>query len=230
MALNTCEASTLPDEQALPALTATPARSSPITKVSALVPGNRDAARVRQALDFPRQHHSLGHKPQSLRLKLIAKRGKLGGPLRFRRGELRRNAEADDAGDILSPRPPPPLLAAALDQGLDRGTLTEQESADSLWTADLVRRKRHHVGAKRAEFQRQPASDLNRIAMQKTAGGMNDSAASATGWIAPVSLLAAISETKALHPPRWCFASSFSSAARSITPSLETGIRVVLSR
>ena len=174
MALNTCEASTLPDEQALPELTATPARSSPMTKVSALVPGTAMQLVLGKRSTLPRQHHSLGHEPQSLRLKLIAKRGKLGGPLRFRRGELRRNAEADDAGDILSPRPPPPLLAAALDQGLDRRTLTEQESADSLWTADLVRRKRHHVGAKRAEFQRQPASDLNRIAMQKTTGGVNE--------------------------------------------------------
>ena len=122
MALNTCEASTLPDEQALPALTATPARSSPMTKVSALVPGTAMQLVLGKRSHFPRQHHSPGHEPESLRLQLVAKRGKLGGPLRFRRGELRRNAEADDAGDILGPRPPPPLLAAALDQRLDRST------------------------------------------------------------------------------------------------------------
>ena len=64
---------------------------------------------------------------------------------------------------------PPPLIRGSTD-----GTLTEHQSADALWPPDLVRRKRHHVGAKRGEYQRQPASHLNRIAMQKTAGGMND--------------------------------------------------------
>ena len=51
-------------------------------------------------------------------------------------------------------------------------------------------------------------------------------AVSATGWIAPVSLLAAIKETNGSKPFRWGFASSVSSLSRSITPSLVTGRRV----
>ena len=38
-ARNTCDGSTLPDEQAEPALTATPARSKPMTCVSLCTPG-----------------------------------------------------------------------------------------------------------------------------------------------------------------------------------------------
>ena len=113
----------MPDEQALPALTATPARSSPMTSVSALVPGTAMQLVLGKRSTLPRQHHSLGHERESLRLKRIAKRGKLGARLAIRRGKLGRNAEADDAGDILGPRAPPPLLAAALDQGLDRDAL-----------------------------------------------------------------------------------------------------------
>ena len=160
-----------------------------------------------------------GHDAPSLRLQLVAERGELGGPLRFRRGELRRNAEADDAGDILGPCPPPPLLAAALDQGLDRNALTKHKSADTLWSADLVRRKRHHVGAKRAEFQRQPASNLNRIAMQKTTGRVNDLSGLSDRLDRAGLVVCRHQRNEGLHPPRWCFASSFSSAARSITPS-----------
>ena len=49
MARRTCERVTLPDEQAEPDETATPARSKAMSAVSA-VPGHREQARIGQAL------------------------------------------------------------------------------------------------------------------------------------------------------------------------------------
>ena len=37
-----------------------------------------------------------------------------------------------------------------------------------------MRRKRHHIGAERAEIEGQPASDLNRVGVQKTARFVDD--------------------------------------------------------
>ena len=64
---------------------------------------------------------------------------------------------------------PPPLI-----RGSTGHAFAEHESADALGSADLVRRKRHHVGAERGEIERQPAGDLNRIGMQNTARRMDD--------------------------------------------------------
>ncbi len=52
--------------------------------------------------------------------------GEVGG------GKLGRDAKADDAGDVLGAGAPAPLLAAALDQRLDRGAVAEHERADAL--------------------------------------------------------------------------------------------------
>ena len=107
-------------------------------------------------------------------------------------------AEAGDARDILGARPGAPLLPAAAQQRLETcKPLGQHQRADTLGAADLVRRQRQQVGASRSEIERNLAERLDRIDMQQPAGLMDQPAASATGWIAPVSLLASMIETSA---------------------------------
>ena len=136
--------------------------------------GDRDATRVRQTRHAPRKHHGIRRNCQRPPLQSVAERGECRRLVQFRGRDLRRHAEADNAGHVLRACPAPPLLAATLDQGLDPNPLAEHEGANALGAADLVGRQRHHVGAKRREIKGEPTRDLNRIAVQKAACRMDD--------------------------------------------------------
>src|SRR5262245_18031747 len=138
---------------------------------------HRDAARIREPRHPPRHHHRVRLDRKGPALEFIPESGKLSGFFHLRSSTLGRDAEAGDGGDILGAGAPAPLLASALDQGLDWDAFAQHKSADALGSADLVRRKRHHIGdigAKRAEIERQPAGNLNRIGVQNTTSRMDD--------------------------------------------------------
>ena len=83
------------------------------------------------------------------------------------------------------------------------------QRARALRAADLVRAERHKIGAERLDIECDAARRLHGIDMQQTAVAMHDLGRLATGWITPVSLLAAISETsarsrKGFQPPLQC--------------------------
>ena len=53
-------------------------------------------------------------------------------------------------------------------------SLGQNQRADALRTADLVRRKRHQIGSHRIDIERYFSERLDRIDMQQSAGGMDD--------------------------------------------------------
>ena len=82
------------------------------------------------------------------------------------------------------------------------------ERANTLRSVELVRRHRQHVDAERLDVHRDLASRLNGIGVKQRAAVVRDArASSAIGWIVPISLLACITETRAV---------SSASASRSI--------------
>ena len=77
----------------------------------------------------------------------------------------------NDPGALGLPDKPTTLTSR---QWLDRGAVTEHESADALRTADLVRRQTQHVGAKRGHVEPDPPRRLNCVGMEKPAGFVDD--------------------------------------------------------
>ena len=174
MARNTCEASTLPEEQAAPELTATPARSSPITNVSAFAPGTAMQLVLGNRSTRRRKHDRIRRDRQGTLLQLVPQLRHRSCICEVGGGKLGRDAKPDDAGDVLGAGATSPLLAAALDEWLDRGAVAEHESADALRTADLVRRQAQHVGAERGHIEPDPSRRLNGVGMEKPAGFVDD--------------------------------------------------------
>ena len=86
-------------------------------------------------------------------------------PVRVRHGQLAGTPEADDARQVLGARSPAPLLATAAQQGLGLEPLADDEGADALGSAELVRRKRQEIHAEGIHVDRQLAARLDRIAM-----------------------------------------------------------------
>src|SRR3981189_203457 len=130
MASSTCDGCTLPDEQAEPDDTAIPARSKPITAVSALRPGsvnsvvfgNRDASSEKTIIP------GVCFRPSS----------------RSCLRPCRRTASSPKAAIAAAPPPgPPPPAAQQRLQPLH--VLGQYHRADALGTADLVRRKRDKI-------------------------------------------------------------------------------------
>ena len=135
----------MPEEQAEPEDTAMPARSKPITAVSAFRPGtvksvvfgNRGTVvgeydHVRGLPQAVLQPVSAGLRARTASLSSAAIAASHGG------------AKAGNAGDILGSRPSAQFLAAAAQQRLQAPqALGQHDRADALGAADLVRRKRH---------------------------------------------------------------------------------------
>ena len=210
---------TLPDEQAAPALTITPARSSAITCVAAGNAGHGDAERVGQARHAAGEDHAprarwpeAGARP---RRASAAMRGAIGDRERRQRGAAAPKPTMPATFSVPARRPrscPPPAMSGASGRSRRR-----DQRAHALRPADLVRRERHQIGAERAHIDRHACPPPGPRRMCSSAPwrcAMR--AASATGWIAPVSLLASISETSA---GRGSAPACASSAARSATPS-----------
>ena len=83
------------------------------------MPGTARQLVFGQPRDPCRKHHRVRLDRQARSPPTRSRRARPGRPIALRRGKLGRDAEADDAGDILGAGAPAPLLAAALDQGLD---------------------------------------------------------------------------------------------------------------
>ena len=113
MARRTCDGCTFPDEQAEPALTATPARSSAIT-CSSLV--QHPAARGNSywtGAPPPARTRSRRARPQGAPLEIVAQVGELRRGVKLGSSDLRGDAEADDARKVLRAGAPSALLPAA---------------------------------------------------------------------------------------------------------------------
>ncbi len=174
MAASTWEASTLPDEQAEPALTAMPARSSAITSVSALAPGTAMQAVFGRRGTLPENttaSAAMARTPSSSASLSLAISS-----------ILARSAAASSAAtpkptmpaNVLGAGAAPAFLTAALDEGLDGHAFGENERADAFRSAHLVGRQAHHVGAQLGHVERHAAGRLNGVAMQQPAGVVDD--------------------------------------------------------
>ena len=175
MACSTCDGWTLPDEQAEPEDTATPARSKPITAVSAFRPGTVNSVVFGSRGTLGSEHDDAGGLPQAAfepvpqgfdANGVISKRG---------HGGLCGSAKAGNPGNVLGSCPAAPFLTAAAQQRLkSRQPLGQNHGADPLGAADLVRRKRHQIGTYHIDIKRYFSERLDRIDMQQSAGGMDD--------------------------------------------------------
>src|SRR4029453_4885702 len=88
--------------------------------------------------------------------------------------KLSRDAEAHDACNVLGPCPPAALLSTSLEERLDGYAFAENKGADAFGASDLVRGEAQHVGVKRANIERHASRRLNCVAVQQSAGLMND--------------------------------------------------------
>ena len=79
-------------------------------------------------------------------------------------------AERDDAGDVLRARPASLFVAAALDEGLDREAVADDERADALRSAELVPGDRDEVGGRRMHSEVEPLRRLDRVGVQHRIG------------------------------------------------------------
>ena len=86
-----------------------------------------------------------------------------------------RGPEARNARHILGPGPAAQLLTAAPQQRLEaEQALGQNQGANALGAADLVRRKRYKIGIHRIDIKRYFSKCLNRIDMQQSACAMDD--------------------------------------------------------
>ena len=199
MASTTCDGWTLPEEQAEPDDTAIPARSKPITAVSARSPGTANKTVFGNRCTSSENTTAPG---------VCSQAALQPGPQRSPRDRQSRSrsasaaldgrAKAGDPGDVLGPGPPALFLTAAAQQRLQvLDPLGQHQRADALGTADLVRRQRQQVGAVDLRSNGILPSAWMASTCSRPPAAWTISAASATGWIAPVSLLASMIETSA---------------------------------
>src|SRR2546425_65508 len=105
----------------------------------AVSPGNRHVRNVRRALALPAVDHGIRYDREETALQLVAQ---LAQPRRqallLFGGEPGGDAQPDDPGHVLGSRPNPELLAAAVDDRLDRLAVAHDKRAHALGSADLV--------------------------------------------------------------------------------------------
>ena len=173
MASSTWEGWTLPEEQAEPEETATPSRSKPITAVSALRPGavnsvvfgsrGTSAQNTRRSAVCRSPFSRRSRKPSNL----------TASPLSPAHRCLHGGAKACDPRNILRSGAAPQLLAATTQQRLEPcEAVAQNQRADALGAADLVRRQRHQIGTYHLDIEWYFSKRLDRIDMQEGAGGM----------------------------------------------------------
>ena len=177
MASSTCEGWTLPDEQAEPDDTAIPARSKPMTAVSALEPGNREQRGIGQPRRIPRRIRSFQGvclRPSSRRSSQVpagAPRRPSGPPSRpwspRRTPKCPRHSRCRPGARVparrraaAAPGPAPPRPEPRRPTPLGPPILC----------ADSVSK----IGSYRFEIKRDFSERLDRIDMQQPARGMDD--------------------------------------------------------
>ena len=105
------------------------------------------------ALDL--RFHAIAQRPHAIHRREVAD------------GRARRGAEAGDGRHVLRPGPAPALLAATGDEGRQLGAIPDNEGADPLGAAQLVRRQAEVVDAQRPEADRHPACGLDGVGMHR---------------------------------------------------------------
>ena len=216
MAVRTCDGSVAPVVQAEPPEAATPCRSRCISIASASAPGTATLSTCGRAAALLRHPHHVGHR----------------GPDRVRRGrrasapsarrlaglfggrQLGRPAQRHGAGHVLGAGPDAELLAAAVDDRLDRRPAPHDQRADALRRPDLVAGQGDERGVGGLDRHRDLAEGLHGVGVEHRAGGATARPMSSTGCTVPTSLFTHMTETTA----GWS-ASTRSSASRSTTPS-----------
>ncbi len=94
---------------------------------------------MRRAVRVPAVDHRVGHDRKQPALEVVTQRRHAARGLRLLGGgQLDRLPERHDPGDVLRPGAQPELLAAAVDDRLDRAAVAHDERADPLGGADLV--------------------------------------------------------------------------------------------
>ena len=152
-----------------------PARSKPITAVSARRPGTVNSV-VLGSRGTPSEKMiapGVCRRPRSSRFRRPSRRGASASSARH--GRRHRRAEAGDSSDILGSGAMAPLLAAAAQQRLDAlDALGGDQRANALGTADLVRRQRHKIGSQFLDIKWYFSKRLDRVDMQQAPGCMDD--------------------------------------------------------
>ncbi len=120
---------------------------------------------LRQPFAHRRIHLDFESSTQT-RLEAVAQAGDppVGGYAVGHRG-LHRRDHADDAGDVVGPRSPPELLAAAMDHGLEFHAVAHIQQTHALGTTELVRGERDQVagGATHGDVPREKGLDRIRV-------------------------------------------------------------------
>ncbi len=161
----------MPDEQAEPDETATPARSSAISSVAAAMPGAAKASVLASRGASAPKTTASGRRLAHARLQPIAQPGE---PRRFALdfggGESRRGAEAGDRGDILGAGARAALLTAAAQQRRLDGEVGSHRDhrAHALRAAEFVRREQQEIGAGGCGGQRHPPGAAARASQTTT--------------------------------------------------------------
>ena len=165
----------MPEEQAEPEDTAIPARSKPITAVSALRPGTVNRVVLGRRGTSIGEHDDPGS-PSQAGFKLASQPFETACiTFQHAHGGLGRGAETRDSRDVLGPRPAPEFLTAAAQHRLKaEQAVSQDQGADALGTADLVRRKRHQIGTQGIDIERYLSKGLDRVDMQQAARLMYD--------------------------------------------------------
>ena len=223
MASSTCDRLTLPDEQAEPDDSAIPCKIEGDQRCFGLQARYGKSQGVRQPLRaLAKNTTASGADPAQLAAPPCPEAPGAAPlhPSSLRCHDRRRRAEPAIAADILGAGPVSPLLPAAPDEPV--GDLKPVAMRGSLRQPLLGRRscgrrasphRRPRLGISIGHLCRPPARHPHgeaRFAHERAR------AASAIGWMTPVSLFAAWSETR--PPARACRARRCSSQARSITP------------
>ena len=153
-----------------------PARSKPITAVSALRPGTVNSVVLGSRGTSVGEHDDATGSaagPLSSRSRRLSRR--TASPSRAAIAAFAAAPNPGNSRDILGSGPVPALLATAAQQRSEpQQTLGQDQRADALWAADLVRRKRHKIGAHRIDIKRYFSKGLDRVDMQQSARGMDD--------------------------------------------------------
>ena len=198
-----------------------PARSRPICAVSAFRAGNGEENRVGKALDAPRR--KISH-PAPLRSTAAStsRASRRSRQCRQAHGSACRAAAPKPAMPARFSVPPrwprscpPPATSGTRHHQIGRG----DDGADALRAADLVRREDEEIAATLGNVERNPSRRLHGVDHQDAAAAFTIAAISATGWMTPVSLLAAWIATSGRPAAGHAPPAQRCSAARSTRPS-----------
>src|SRR5215212_1464710 len=98
----------------------------------------------------------------------VAERPFVGDPLvHLLAGEHRGRAEPDDAGNVLCTAPEAVLLASPVDYGFGRYAAAYVQGADALRPVELVSRERQRRNRRVGDVDRNPASGLDGVGMER---------------------------------------------------------------